>query len=337
MQKQPRNVKTEKYYSKEETNDNADTNSEDVSESQFESLEEEQKKGKKCVTSSGKAKRSNLFSKDFKKKVTFKPQESSFFDFHFFESHGFYPEEWLNRIGAKILCGLNIEVFGEVVFEFYNNLKMKNESLLITKVSGIKVELNRKLLIECLGLHDVGDDRELISMSRSDVMKLLNDGIGEFKEKDIFNTEFELLIRLLHKIVAECILPKKGSPTSVSKEEALVILSMKLKRKIDLPKMILRHMWRNKNHMFYGNVIMKILQYKKVKFPKHNAHPQHLKKIGEKVLKHMSIIVKDNFWFSRDGAFYVHPRNRKNVLVWELDTTFSIKCRSTYYNSKILE
>ena len=51
--------------------------------------------------------------------------------------------------------------------------------------------------------------------------------------------------------------------------------------------------------------------------PEHNSHPQHLKKIGEKVLKHMSIVVKDKFWFSRDGAFYVHPRNRKNVLDWQ--------------------
>ena len=98
-------------------------------------------------------------------------------------------------------------------------------------------------------------------------------------------------------------MPKRGSPTSISKEEALVILSMKLKRKVDLPKMILRHMWKNKRHMFYGNVIMKILQYKKVTFPEHNSHPQHLKKIGEKVLKHMSIVVKDKFWFSRDSAF----------------------------------
>ena len=110
-------------------------------------------------------------------------------------------------------------------------------------------------------------------MSRNEVMKLLTDGIGQFHAKDIFNTEFELLIRLLHKLVAECILPKKDSPTSISKEEGLVILGMKLKKKIDLPRMILRHMWKNRKHMRYENVIMKILQHKKVKFPKHNSHP----------------------------------------------------------------
>ena len=36
-----------------------------------------------------------------------------------------------------------------------------------------------------------------------------------------------------------------------------------------------------------------------------------MKKIRGKVIKHMSISVKEKFWYSSDGAFYIHPKNRK--------------------------
>ena len=243
--------------------------------------------------------------------VKIKIHNCSFIDFRYFENNGFYVGDWPDRIEGRNMCDLHVDIDGELVAEFYKNLKLESKTLLVSKVGGKKIVVNRKTLIDCLGLLDHGDDHELVALGRNESMKLLNDGVGKFHAKDIFITEFELLIRLLHKIVIECILPKKGSPTSVSKEEAIVILGMKLKKHIDLPRMILRHMWKNQKHMVYGNIIMKILQKHHVKIPKHVGHPQLMRKIGDKVIKHMSILVKEKFWYSIDGAFYVHPKNRK--------------------------
>ena len=63
--------------------------------------------------------------------------------------------------------------------------------------------------------------------------------------------------------------------------------------------------------MIYGNVIIKIPKDNKVKMSKHVSHPQLQKRIGEKVIKHMSIMIKEKFQYSIDGAYYVHPRNKK--------------------------
>ena len=109
----------------------------------------------------------------------------------------------------------------------------------------------------------------------------------------------------------DCLLPKNGSSTIISKDEAIIILAMKKNLNIDLPTMMLKHMWRTKGNRPYGSVLMKLLKFKKVKLPVDTKFPQSLKKIGEINVKHMNINVKNKFWFAKDGAWYIYPKFSK--------------------------
>lgn len=96
------------------------------------------------------------------------------------------------------MCELKDEVAGEIVHKFYKSLDMVSKAKLVSKVGGKKIEFTRKDLINSFDLPDHWNDEDRVSMGKSDILKLLNDGIGKFMEKDVFNTEFELLMRLLH-------------------------------------------------------------------------------------------------------------------------------------------
>src|SRR5262249_1762162 len=126
-----------------------------------------------------------------------------------------------------------------------------------------------------------------------------------------------LLVRLLHMIVVYYILLKNGSTTTISKEETLVVLAMKKKLKVDMLRMILRHMWRIQRNKPYGNLLMKMFKYKKIELPKNFKNPLTLKRIGEIILKYIGILVFDKFLFSMDGTWYRHLRFSKFTFDWK--------------------
>ena len=96
-----------------------------------------------------------------------------------------------------------------LINEFYDNLEVMEDLTLRSRVLGKSISVTRKDLIKRFDMLDVKDDEWLMNLSRSALYKELNDGIGKFHEKDIFSTNFELLVHLLHKVVVDCILPKK--------------------------------------------------------------------------------------------------------------------------------
>lgn len=87
---------------------------------------------------------------------------------------------------------------------------------------------------------------------------------------------------LWHEMVIKCLLQKKGSSITVSKEEAMIILTIKKNLKIILDKR--RYgLWKHVNGIF---------KFKKLKVHKHAKCPQCLKMIGEMNLKLMNINVR---------------------------------------------
>src|SRR5262249_3175760 len=151
-------------------------------------------------------------------------RECSFIDFNFFSSNGFYWSHWLNRIGCKNMCHILEVVDEKVVREFYDNLSQLDDFSVKSKVIGGVIKITKKDLIECFDMKNCTDDAKLLSLSKREIFLEVNDGVGSFKEKDIFSTDFELLIRLLHKAIVDCILPKMGSTTTISTKEGLLIL-----------------------------------------------------------------------------------------------------------------
>ena len=90
--------------------------------------------------------------------------------------------------------------------EFYDNLELMDENKFKSRIGEKKIILCRKDLIDCFGMKDKKDDHFLISSKKIELFKEINDGIGDYPEKDVFNTNFDLLIRLFHKVVMDCLL-----------------------------------------------------------------------------------------------------------------------------------
>ena len=110
---------------------------------------------------------------------------------------------------------------------------------------GKNVTFTRKDLINFLGLEDCEDSIELALLGRQQLFNLLNDGYETKVDRDVFVLQFPLIVRLLHKIVCSCLLPKQGSRTSISVNEAKIILGMIKGKKVDIAGKILVHALSN--------------------------------------------------------------------------------------------
>ena len=181
------------------------------------------------------------------------------------------------------------DVVGEMVEEVYRNLKFVDARNLRSQVQGRDITITRDDLIKCFGLKDCHDDTRFVSLSRNELFSIINGNDEIFPDSDVFVHEFELLIRILYKVVRECILPRKGSTTTVTKEDGLVILAMMKKIKIDIAKRILKRIWKDQEYRAYGNVLMEIFKFKGISIPKKIKFPIGLKRIGEKSMHHMQI------------------------------------------------
>ena len=62
---------------------------------------------------------------------------------------------------------------------------------------------------------------------------------------------------------------------------------------------------------------MKLLKFKKIKMAKEAKFSYNLKRIGEINVKHMNINVNKKFWFTQDGAWYIHPKYNKRKFNWK--------------------
>lgn len=100
-------------------------------------------------------------------------------------------------------------------------------------------------MVNCFRLYNQKDDERLVSAKKSNFLKEINDGVGYYPKKDIFTTEFELIVRLWHKMAMNCLLLKKGSSTTISRQEAVIISAIKKKLKL---------VWLNDSETYVENL-----------------------------------------------------------------------------------
>ena len=184
----------------------------------------------------------------------------SFIDFPFFSSNGFYWNELLEPIGCMNLCSIQVLVFGECVKEFYRNLNLSGENVLLSRVCNQKIKISREDIIKCLHMHDVNDDVEITNMPRNELFAAVNGGLEMDYGKEAMIIDFELFPRILHKIIIECICPRKGSSTSVSIDHAQIMYAMIHRKNVDMATRILDQIWRNRESLVFGHVLMKLFE-----------------------------------------------------------------------------
>ena len=184
--------------------------------------------------------------------------------------------------------------------------------ILREKTDGVRLCKNvvttRKDIIDFLGLEDCEDDGLLNKMNKKNLFTMLNDGFKTEVDRDVFILQFPLIVRILHKLASACILPKKGSKTSISIEEGKIIIGMLKGNKIDIAGKILNHSFNNKERRPYGSLIMNLLKKKKVKIPEKSFKNFPVKKFDKSNLHHMGIHVRKNIWISNDLAVYYDAR-----------------------------
>ena len=159
-------------------------------------------------------------------------------------------------------------------------------------------------------MNKVDDDPDIVGQ---EVFAQLNDGLEIDLKKDMLVIDFPLQIRLVHKVIVECLLLRIESSTSISTKEVLIILALKENKKIDIAEMVIRQLmkcWKIKPH---AGVIMKLLKFKKVRIPKKNTHLDPHKIISESNFHKMGIYIKDNLWYALDNSMYMHLSCRKKV------------------------
>ena len=221
-------------------------------------------------------------------------------DIEYMVKKGLRIDEFLGNVNCKKLCELHVVVFGEILFEFYKNLDFKKKDRWSTSVCNQKVVITRKDIIDFLGLDDCDDDAVMNKMSKKTLFTKLNDGFKTDVDRDVFVLQFPLIVRILHKIVCACILPKKGSKTSISIDEGKIIFGMLKGKKVDVAGKILQHSFNNRDRRPYGSLIMNLLKKKKVKIPEKPFRNFPVKRFDKSNLHHMGIHVRKNVWISND-------------------------------------
>lgn len=127
--------------------------------------------------------------------------------------------------------------------------------------------------------HDY-DDSHVVGLSKHDTFVRMNDGINVDVGKDVLVIDFPLQIRLTHKAILECLLPRVGSSTSLTKEDAQTINAIKDNKVIDVAEMIIRYMMNNCSIKPSVSILMKLFKFKKIRILKNSLYPVPLKKIS---------------------------------------------------------
>ena len=102
--------------------------------------------------------------------------------------------------------------------------------------------------------------------------------------KEAMVIDFELFPRIIHKIIIECICPRKGSTTSMSIDHAQIIYAMINRKNVDMASRVIDQIWRNKESLVFGNTLMRLFVFKGIILPPSSSEPIKLKRIGKEEL-----------------------------------------------------
>ena len=118
----------------------------------------------------------------------------SIFDFDFCNRNGLFLKRWMKLLGCDKICNLIEEVFGELIDEFFMNLKMEENSKWISNILGKDLTFTRDDLIKCFDMNKVNDDPDIIGLSRQELFVRPNDGLEIDLKRDMLVIDFPLQI-----------------------------------------------------------------------------------------------------------------------------------------------
>ncbi|GFS38964.1 hypothetical protein Acr_00g0060540 [Actinidia rufa] len=206
----------------------------------------------------------------------------------------------MDDLGWTLMTTLRDNVYPDLVAHFYANAKRGyNSETIKSYVKGVKIELNRNMLRNILGI-GLGGEKQRKDVKRVEQLKVLYGWDVSANVQPRANV-LSLEIRLVHHFICTILISKVGKYEHISDRELFFLWSYMTNTRIDLVLFLLDQMHKatiKKISLPYGMLLTKIFRYFKVDLSDELVRvPKAVSdEYNEKTLKRMGYKLKGNQW-----------------------------------------